>query len=667
MLSALVLSGCVRSPYDTAAPAPSDVVETEEPEEQITGNEPAPEEETVSESGNLIPGADLMNENSDWGLYTESGGSASMKTSGGKLTVHIADPGRVGHAVQLYCGGFEMLEGGRYHFEARISSDVPRTFEWRIQVNGGDYHPYSQLKDVEIGPEAKVITCDLTMNEPSDPAPRMCFNLGDEGEKQGLEEHNVTMDSISLELENAGEVKPAELSGELKNINVNQIGYLPVSDKRAVVRYEGERPSDFDVVSADGKNVVYSGNLSDGIDKGSSGDRVVYADFSALTAPGKYRIRVAGAGESYDFTIGSDVFDSALTDTLRMFYLQRCGSELGEDLAGDFSHSACHTDEARVYGGNRYVDVSGGWHDAGDYGKYVGPGAVTVGHLLYAWKLFPDGCSDILNIPESGNGIPDILNEARYELDWLLKMQRSDGAFHHKLTKDHFAPFIMPQDDLDPEYLMPVSHCATASASACLALASRIYSAYDSDFSAAALSAAVRGWTWLEENHDFVPFRNPDGVRTGGYGERTDSDDRFWAACELFASTGEERFRISAEALYREGQNLTQFGWADVGGMGALCCLFDLKNRAGDILYSSLQEDFLRQSETALLLSAASGYGTSISPDRYVWGSILPIMSNAVSMILNFLITGREDMRNAAMLQWNYALGMNALDRKSVV
>ena len=392
----------------------------------------------------------------------------------------------------------------------------------------------------------------------------------------------------------------------------------------------------------------------------ASGDPVTLLNLGILHA-GEYWLESGGAARK--ITVSDTPWGSVVDALIKGLYFQRCGCELKGLHAGKYVHPACHTAAASEWDNRSAVRfVTGGWHDAGDYGKYVGPGAVTVGHLLYAWKLFPDGCSDILNIPESGNGIPDILNEARYELDWLLKMQRSDGAFHHKLTKDHFAPFIMPQDDLDPEYLMPVSHCATASASACLALASRIYSAYDSDFSAAALSAAVRGWTWLEENHDFVPFRNPDGVRTGGYGERTDSDDRFWAACELFASTGEERFRIAAEALYREGQNLTQFGWADVGGMGALCCLFDLKNRAGDILYSSLQEDFLRQSETALLLSAASGYGTSISPDRYVWGSILPIMSNAVSMILNFLITGREDMRNAAMLQWNYALGMNALD-----
>ena len=130
----------------------------------------------------------------------------------------------------------------------------------------------------------------------------------------------------------------------------------------------------------------------------------------------------------------------------------------------------------------------------------------------------------------------------------------------------------------------------------------------------------------------------------------------------LLAATGEETYRTAAEALYDDDLDLTQFGWADVSGMGALCCLFDLGETAGETLYTRLKEDFLRQSEEALKLSQASGYGTALAWDNYVWGSILPILSNAMTMIINALLTGREDMRNAALKQWDYALGMNALD-----
>lgn len=392
----------------------------------------------------------------------------------------------------------------------------------------------------------------------------------------------------------------------------------------------------------------------------ASGDPVSLMDLGVLPE-GVYALQCKT--ESRTFTVRPQSWQPVTDALVKGLYYQRCGCELRPEHAGVYTHPACHTAPAAEWENRGFVKrVPGGWHDAGDYGKYTGPGAVTVAHLIYAWKLFPAGCSGDLNIPETGSGIPDILSEALYELKWLLEMQRSDGAFWHKLTKDHFAPFIMPQEDTDPEYLMPVSHCATAAACACLALAARVYRPFEAALADRMLQAALAAWNWLQANPEFVPFRNPDGVRTGWYGDRTDRDERFWAACELLAATGDAAFRSAAESLFAEGLLLTEYGWANVAGLGAVCCLFDLKEKAGDILFADLKETFLKQSESALALSHASGYGTSLAPERYSWGSILPIMSNAVSMILNAELTGREDMRSAALLQWHYALGMNALD-----
>ena len=363
------------------------------------------------------------------------------------------------------------------------------------------------------------------------------------------------------------------------------------------------------------------------------------------------------------FSVRQQPWRQVTNALIKGLYYQRCGFFKDTATTEIYTHPACHTAPAVLWE-DRTVRrrIRGGWHDAGDYGKYVGPGSVAAAHLMYAHILFPEGCSDPLNIPETGNGVPDILNEARYELEWLLQMQRPDGAFHHKLAKARFSPFIMPQDDTDAEYLMPVSHCATAAASACLALGSRVYRDYDSAFANAMLLSALRGWEWLLEHPDFVPFKNPEGVRTGQYGEQTDADDRFWAACELYAATGNISFRSAAEELYALGQGLTRFGWADVGGMGALCCLFCLKEKAGDILYTQLKRDFLSQSAQALELSDKSAYGTALPPEGYVWGSILPVMSRAVAMIADHLLNGNTRMRDAALVQWSYALGLNALD-----
>ena len=445
------------------------------------------------------------------------------------------------------------------------------------------------------------------------------------------------------------------MNQESSAFRINQEGYIP--GLPVVVAVLGKGP--VTLKNAAGETVRSVEVVMPETDP-ASGDAVTPLNLGVLET-GAYELECGDARRR--LTVSSGSWNAVTHALIKGLYYQRCGCGLLPEHAGVYAHPPCHTAPATDWE-DRSIRrrITGGWHDAGDYGKYVAPGAVTVAHLLYAWKLFPQGCSGSLNIPESGNGVPDILNEARFELEWILQMQRSDGAFHHKLTKTHFAPFIMPQDDLDPEYLLPVCFCATADAAACLALASRIYRSFDEAFANRMLLSARHAWDWLRKHPDFVPFMNPEGVRTGWYGGRNDRSNRFWAACELFAATGEAEYRETAERLYSADLSLTEFGWMEVGGLGALCCLSDLKETAGAVLYGRLRDDFLRRSEEILALSRASGYGTALAPDRYVWGSILPVMSHAMAMILAFLLTGRQEMRDAALLQWHYALGMNALD-----
>ena len=392
----------------------------------------------------------------------------------------------------------------------------------------------------------------------------------------------------------------------------------------------------------------------------ASGDTVTLLNLGMLES-GEYEL--SRGEDRRRLTVKPGAWNAVTHALVKGLYYQRCGCGLLPEHAGVYAHPPCHTAPATDWE-DRSVRcrITGGWHDAGDYGKYVAPGAVAAAHLLYAWKLFPQGCGGDLNIPETGNGVPDILNEARFELEWILQMQRSDSAFHNKLTKDHFAPFIMPQDDLDPEYLIPVCWCATADACACLALASGIYRPYDEAFANRMLLSATHAWDWLQAHPDYRPYMNPEGVRTGWYGGRSDRSNRFWAACELFAATGDSAYRQAAEQLFAPELSLTEFGWMEVGGLGALCCLFTLKESAGEVLYTTLKEVFLRRSEHVLALTRSSGYGTALAPDSYIWGSILPVMSHAMALIVSALLTGRQDMRDAGLQQWHYALGLNALD-----
>ena len=468
-------------------------------------------------------------------------------------------------------------------------------------------------------------------------------------------------------------------------IRIDQLGYAPKLTKQVVVTAAG----DYLLTDANGATVKNFPKIETKADA-ASGDSVAMLELGEL-APGEYTL--TGGGESRVITVAEHPWRDVTNALIKGLYYQRC-DELKEEHAGVYKHPACHTGLAEEWRRPeppipedvkakipphflRMLEIPpeepygeapaprrirGGWHDAGDYGKYVGPGAVTVGHLLYAWKLFPNGCGDDLNIPETGNGVPDILNETRFELEWILQMQRADGAFYHKLTTEKFAPFIMPEEDTVQEYLSPISRCATGDAVAALALAARVYRPYDAAFADKCLETAKFGWEWLAAHPESRSYRNPMGLQTGYYGDAEDHDERFWAACELYAATGEAAYREAAEGFYREVRKLTQFGWTDVSGLGALCCLFDLKEKGGELLYDDLKQAFLRRSEWALLVVKASGYGTAIPETDYTWGSILTSMGNAMAMIMNTLITGREDMRDAALMQLHYALGLNALD-----
>ncbi len=617
-------------------------------------------QETVSEvntgSDNLIPGADFINEDPHWGIYSESGGSASFKVSEGTLSMHIADPGRVAHAVQLYCDGFEILENGQYHFSVIVSSDVERTFEWRIQINGQDYHPYCRLEDVAIGPDRVELTCDFTMTEPSDPAARMCFNFGDEGKEQGLKEHNICIEKPTLVLNNPKEVKAASVSGELKDINVNQIGYRPQDDKRAVVRLTHDLPLTFEVVRTDDGSSIYTGEVTDGINKGSSGDTVGYADFSKVTQPGRYRIDIEGVGSSYEFTIADDVYDEAFTDSLRMLYLQRCGIELDERSAGEFAHKACHTEEARIYGSNRYIDVSGGWHDAGDYGRYTVPAAKTIADLLLAYELYPDAFTANIDIPESGNGMPDVLNEAKFELDWLFKMQADDSGVYHKVTGLNFDGFVKADECTEDLYVLPESKTATADFAAVMYMAARVYEKFDADFSARCISAADRAFSVYQEHIDDRNFTNPSDVKTGEYVDGTSVDEFLWAVCEGYKTTGDRKFEKFLSGIDLSRITVDGFGWDDVSCYAYYAYLTsddpmktdtDIKKRFFDLM------EGLR--DTALY---GESYGSTFTDD-YPWGSNMYLANNGMGFLMAYSMTHDDSYRLAAARILDYLFGTN--------
>jgi hypothetical protein len=331
-------------------------------------------------------------------------------------------------------------------------------------------------------------------------------------------------------------------------IKVDQVGYPLDGPKVAFVSAPAQS---FAIKRSSDGALVFHGNLAPAQADPNTGDQVQAADFSGFQKAGTYYIEVPGVGRSWNFAVGKNPFEHTYYLAMRGFYGQRCGTavELGPEFPG-FSHPACHThgEFHPSSGAKGERDNIGGWHDAGDYGRYMVNSGITTGTLLWAWETYGQKLKSIqLKIPESGNGTPDILNEARWNLEWMLKMQDDDGGAWHKQTSEHFSAFVAPQDDTLPSEVIGTgsapykSTCATADLAAVAAIAARVYRPFDPNFAARALQAGRRAWGWTEKNPN-VTFRNPPGVSTGEYGDSNCSDERLWAAAELGRTTGEPAF-----------------------------------------------------------------------------------------------------------------------------
>lgn len=444
-------------------------------------------------------------------------------------------------------------------------------------------------------------------------------------------------------------------------LTVNQIGYPAPAPKS--FRYAGPGGA-FEVIHAATGEVAFSGETAPSRQDEAAGTPVSLGDFSGLTEPGTYRIRMNGETSS-PFVIANDPYADLHTGLLKAFYFFRCGCELKEEFAGPWAHQACHLAEGIVYGEpDRRRDSAGGWHDAGDYGKYTGPGAKAVADLLLAYELYPQAFRRTVPLPESDGRTPDVLHECRYELEWLLKMQdeRTGGAFHKLTTKQFPALDVMPEDDLAELYFLPVSAAATGCFAAVMAMAARIYRLFDGAFADRCLDAAKRAWRWLLDHPEVPGFKNPADIGTGEYGDAQDLDERYWAAAELFRATGDEAFHEAFKRLALQQFPKFELGWADMGAYGSLAYLLDGPENTDPALYARLKEELLTEADKLLAICSGDGYGISLTPADYIWGSNMVVMNRAMLLLMAFRFGGKTEYEHAALDHVHYLLGRNALD-----
>lgn len=451
------------------------------------------------------------------------------------------------------------------------------------------------------------------------------------------------------------------------DVFLDQVGYPAVSPKYVFV---SEAADSFFLKDAATNNTLYRNQLSLFIANDPATGLTLYrGDFSDFQAPGEYYIEADGSGVSHPFAIRDSVYLEVYKKALKGFYFQRCGMDLVGPYAAPYYRSQCHLADGFYHsttGQTGFRLTTGGWHDAGDYGKYTVNAGISVGTLLMAYEEFPDRFArDDLNIPGSGNGIPDILDEVRYQLEWLLKMQDpSDGGVYFKVTRENFAPYIMPANDTATRYIYEKSSTAAGDFAAMLARAFRVYLPFDSLFAQDCLSAAESAWSYLAAHPSIVPpggFHNPPGTNTGEYGDGDDRDERLWAAAELFISTGNSQYHNYYISHYtQQGLISGQMGWPNVQVMAHLAYLRGQQAGINSAIQNALRNSLTNYCQGLHNLGNGSGFHAAMVPNDYYWGSNAVLLNRAILLIFGFEESGDAALRNAALDQLHYILGANA-------
>lgn len=432
-------------------------------------------------------------------------------------------------------------------------------------------------------------------------------------------------------------------------IKINQVGYRKDSVKKATITDSNESVSKFSILNAVDNSVVYTGDISDCGYYKDADENVKIADFSELNTEGSYKVSVDGI-ETAEFSINDSVYLDALQKSIEYFNLSRCGCELSESVSKVFAHKACHNTPARIYGTEEYKDVTGGWHDAGDYGRYVVPGAKAVVDLLNAYELCKSEYMDSIS--------DKLLDEVKYELDFFLKMQdETTGGVYHKVTCASFPDMVQPEEETEELIICPVSYTATADFVATLACAYRTYSKVDKykDYAEKLMAAAYKALSYIEDVEPTL-FKNPEGIVTGEYDDYCTLDETFWAYAEMYKTTGDKQFEeILMEMNIDDIPGL--FEWKDVGEYGFYAYV-TAKDHSDKVFYDKVYARLSEHVDKIVASMDKDPYGYSMD-GYYYWGCNMGVANDAMLMILIDKMNGTNKYSGYISELVNYLFGNN--------
>ena len=467
-------------------------------------------------------------------------------------------------------------------------------------------------------------------------------------------------------------------------IRLNQVGFAPAAEKTATIEStEGAKPVPVTVVTREGGKKVWKGVAQRTATSPISGKVRQVVDFSAVQQEGDYTL-IVGKGKTAT-SVPFVVTELPLTDlakaALKAFYYQRTAMPIEEPYAGCWTRPAGHPDTVVLVHpsaataerpAGTVLSSSKGWYDAGDYNKYIVNSGFAVGVMLQAYERRSDYFDQlVVNIPESRNGVPDLLDEVYWNLAWMLTMQDTDGGLYHKLTTPNFEAFVLPQDCHQPRYVVMKSTAASLDFAASMAMASRIFKDFEAaypGFSAQALAQAEKAYAWAKQ-HPNVAYNqgamnqqyDPDVV-TGEYGDRNFDDEFFWAATELYITTGKNDYR--ADALEYLPRQFTVASWGNVAELGLLEWAFMQTSSISDRNISTdMRKMFLDHLQPYLAQRAESCFQSPCGNEArdFFWGCNSESFAwRGTEMAYAAQLTGDKTYTTAAQECLNYLLGQNA-------
>ena len=448
---------------------------------------------------------------------------------------------------------------------------------------------------------------------------------------------------------------------------VNQLGFTPDAEK--IVVYPGSDANGLEVHDLNGK-VVLKLKAPMVYDWEYSGEEVQTFDISAIKKPGTYRLFRGKEYVGTPIVVGKNVYDDLVKASLKWFYYQRASMPLEPQYAGKWARAAGHKDSrVIIYGTDKLTGGKGngqviksdrGWYDAGDYGKYIVNSGITVFTLLEAYENFPKYLDSLTwNIPREFAKYPEILEEVRYNLDWMLTMQDKDGGVYHKVTTLKFGGSVLPENDRDARYAILKNVTATLDFAAVMAQASVVYRNIDKAYSDKMLKAAEDAYAWAKM-HPQQFYKQPADVQTGNYmHDGEDGKDEFrWAAAELFRATKKQYYQ---DDLKKNLFTADGAWWGNVNMLAAFRVALDSADFDKEIV-AAAKKTVLNEANNLRTVGDTSAYRLPAFPWSWNWGSNRAMAHNGMVLVHAYLLTKDKSYLDGAQQCLDYLLGKNPQD-----